>query len=308
MADFAPPPGPPPPKVPEGWKAVFNDQYQTWFYVNTYTKKSTWDKPTEPARPPVDDDAPPGAPPPSYSAGPGSHNVSDVKRRSFESNNPYKQGHETDEEYARRLQAEENTRGQSDSYYNQGGSGGGHSPNPPGLQGGYPGGPSPTSPGAGGAGAGGKRGFFSKLMGKPGGGSGSNSPYPQHAPPGSGYPPQPAGYQQGYPPQGPGYGGPGGYGGGPPGGGYGAPGGYGGYGGGGYGPPGGGYGYGQPQYVQQAPPRRSGGIGAGGAAALGLGGGLLGGMLLGEAIDGGDGGGGDDGGDYGGDDGGGGDF
>ena len=29
MAD-APPPGPPPPKVPEGWKAVWNDQYKEW--------------------------------------------------------------------------------------------------------------------------------------------------------------------------------------------------------------------------------------------------------------------------------------
>lgn len=223
--------------------------------------------------------------------------MSDVKRRSFESNNPYKQGQESDEEFARRLQAEENTRrdrGQADSYYNQGS---GPSPNPPGLQGGYPGGPSPTSPGAGGSN--GKRGFFSKLMGKPGGG-GSNSPYPQQAPPGSPFPPQPAGYQQGYPPQGPGYGPPGGYG--HPGG-YGPPMGPGGY--GGYGPPGG-YGYGQPQYMQAPPRRQGGGLGAGGAAALGVGGGLLGGMLLGEAIDGGDGG--DGGGDYGGDDGGGGDF
>ena len=51
MADFAPPAvstassdsahqaanvakGPPPPKLPEGWKAVWNDQYSEWFFVN----------------------------------------------------------------------------------------------------------------------------------------------------------------------------------------------------------------------------------------------------------------------------------
>jgi hypothetical protein len=54
----------------------------------------------------------------------------------------------------------------------------------------------------------------------------------------------------------------------------------------------------------QQTPQKSGGMGAAGGAALGLGGGLIGGMLLENAIDGGDGGdggGGDDGGDGGGD-------
>lgn len=261
------------------------------FYVNLYTKQSQWDRPTEPA-PRGDDDAPPGGPPPSYSSGPNNPNISDTKKP-LDSNNPYNRGGpgETDEQLARRLQAEEDARlggtdrGEAETYYNSSGGA-----NPAGLQGGYPGGPSatsPISPRPGSANSATKsRGFFSKLMGKQGGGS--NSPYPA----------QPAGYQSGYQS---GYGGQGGYG--APGGGYG---GYGPPGGGygGYGPPGGGYGgYGQPQYVQQAPPRRSG-LGTGGAAALGLGGGLLGGMLLGEAMDGGDGG--DGGGDYGGD--GGGDF
>ena len=27
---YAAPTGPPPPKVPEGWKAVWNDQYKEW--------------------------------------------------------------------------------------------------------------------------------------------------------------------------------------------------------------------------------------------------------------------------------------
>ena len=42
--------------------------FATRFYVNTFTKKSQWDKPTAPARPLEDDDGPPG-PPPSYSPG-----------------------------------------------------------------------------------------------------------------------------------------------------------------------------------------------------------------------------------------------
>lgn len=31
MADFVSPSGPPPPKVPEGWKAQWNEQYKEWF-------------------------------------------------------------------------------------------------------------------------------------------------------------------------------------------------------------------------------------------------------------------------------------
>ncbi|KAL8830483.1 MAG: hypothetical protein Q9170_005712 [Blastenia crenularia] len=31
MSSYAPPSGPPPPRVPEGWKAQWNDQYHEWF-------------------------------------------------------------------------------------------------------------------------------------------------------------------------------------------------------------------------------------------------------------------------------------
>lgn len=31
MADFAAPAGPPPPKVPEGWVARWNEQYKEWY-------------------------------------------------------------------------------------------------------------------------------------------------------------------------------------------------------------------------------------------------------------------------------------
>lgn len=30
VPDFAPPPGPPPPKVPEGWIAQWNANYNEW--------------------------------------------------------------------------------------------------------------------------------------------------------------------------------------------------------------------------------------------------------------------------------------
>ncbi|KAK8097420.1 hypothetical protein PG984_016559 [Apiospora sp. TS-2023a] len=63
MTEYAAPSGPPPPTVPEGWATRWNEQYQAWFYVNTYTKKSQWDKPTGPAEDPSAASAPSGPPP-----------------------------------------------------------------------------------------------------------------------------------------------------------------------------------------------------------------------------------------------------
>ncbi|KAI9748491.1 MAG: hypothetical protein M1815_003209 [Lichina confinis] len=80
MADVfagAPPPpsGPPPPtNLPEGWKAVYDERYHEWFYVNLYTKKSQWDRPTHPAEPDYAH-APPNSPPPSYAGGTSSANT-----------------------------------------------------------------------------------------------------------------------------------------------------------------------------------------------------------------------------------------
>jgi hypothetical protein len=174
---YAAPSGPPPPKVPEGWKAVWNDQYKEWFYVNLHTKASQWDKPTEPALKPGEEAAPPG-----YSSGPNDPAVSDTKRP-LESNNPYNNGgagaSETDEEMAHRLQNEEQHRshggpspmpgGQSDSYYGQN-QGQGQYP-----QGGYQGGPVPQSTDRG-VKSGGLLGkLASKLSSKSSGGHG----YPQ---------------------------------------------------------------------------------------------------------------------------------
>ena len=54
------------PNVPPGWKAVFDDEYSTWFYVDLSTKASQWEAPkgttwpSEAKRP----SGPP--PPPSY--------------------------------------------------------------------------------------------------------------------------------------------------------------------------------------------------------------------------------------------------
>jgi len=287
MADFAPPTGPPPPKVPAGYKAVWNDQYKEWFYVNIYTKKSQWNKPTEPIYPP--DEEAPGGPPPLYDH--GDAKSVEAEKSGLSSNNPYASAtggagssHDIseDERLARQLQEEENaraqgrptSRGASDSYYQQQAAYGqpagygqpgygqpgygqpGYTPTDSPMPAGEP-----LSEDRGKA----KGGFLGKLLGK-----GSHSK-PQYG----GYPPQQQYY--GGPPQGQ----------------------YGGY------PPQQGYYQGYPPQQQYGPPKKSG-MGAGTAAALGVGGGLLGGVLLGEALEGGDGG---DGGDYGGDDGGdGGDF
>ncbi|WPH03300.1 Hypothetical protein R9X50_00617700 [Acrodontium crateriforme] len=306
MADFAPPAGPPPPKVPEGWKAVWNDQYKEWFYVNTYTKASQWDKPTQ-AVYASGDSAPPGAPP-GYD-----HKSSPPTGPEKGSNNPYHQSGSTndDEALARKLQAEEQARatggstdrGASDSYYGAGGSnqapaygqgapayGQNASPGPYGQNAspyGQSGSPSPYGQQELPARdqQGGKKGLLGKIFG-------GSSSRPQQQNYGGGYPQQQygGGYSnQGYPPQG-----------------Y-PPQGY---------PPQGGY------YQQQQPARKQGGgMGALGGGLLGAGAGLVGGALLMDAIEdhdqneynqgyeaGADNGnyGGDDGGDFGGD--GGGDF
>jgi len=300
MADFAPPAGPPPPKLPEGWKAVWNDQYSEWFFVNIYTKKSQWDKPTEPVYPAGE--APLDHPPPSYAPGAGgpvgTHTTGTSEKSSFSSNNPYANVNVTDDEkYARQLQQEEEARARS------------HGPGAPGAGAshdyyGQPGQPQPNQYGGSYPQQSGtpygqsqtpmhdtqpqersskKGGLLGKLISKAQGhGSSSGS---------HGYPPQ---QQHGYGQHG-----------------YGAPMGA---------PMGGGY-YQQPGRPMMGGPmgggmmgggRRpgGGGMGASGAMALGAGGGLLGGALLGSAMaDGGDGGDtyinndyGDDGGDMGGGD------
>ncbi|KAJ5959084.1 WW/Rsp5/WWP [Penicillium vulpinum] len=308
---YAPPSGPPPPSVPEGWTAQYDDRYHAWFYVDLATGKSQWDRPEVP--PPRDDgNLPPNYHAPSYSnAGPGDPaaiaSMGDQKQP-MGSNNPYNSSTNTgpgnasphmideDARLAAKLQAEEDAqartrgtgagpgdRGTSSDYYNDV-----SRPQSTGP-GGYVAGPASPMPEQEQKRS--KGGFLSKLLGKTS--SSSSRPprqqqqyasYAQQGPPsgayygGGGYPPQ-------HSPQ-PGYGHPGqGYGGG-----------YGGY------PQQGGY-------YQQRPSRRQGGGGMGtaGAAALGVGGGLLGGMLIADAMDddhdddygggGDDYGGGDDGGD-----------
>ncbi|KAI4171243.1 MAG: hypothetical protein LQ343_004449 [Gyalolechia ehrenbergii] len=289
MSDYAPPSGPPPPRVPEGWKAQWNEQYQEWFYVNLHTKVSQWELPTQPAYPSSPTGAPSGPPPTYTGSGPSLQ-----PEKQLHSNNPYSAPQnpdynnasniDSDAAYAARLQAEEDerartatgrptSRGAADTYYGSQAQQQAQQPQPPGLQGNYPGAPGqqgsydqhelpPREQKSKGLG-----GLLSKLSGKASGGGSSSHGYPSHG--GGGFMPQQPGFGGGgYPPQQPGYGG---Y---PPQQGY-----------------GGGYG---------VPPKRHGGMGAGGAAALGLGGGLLGGALLADSM------GGDDGGeDYGGDDGGG---
>ncbi|KAI9684666.1 MAG: hypothetical protein M1829_000040 [Trizodia sp. TS-e1964] len=276
MADaFAPPAGPPPPKapsVPEGWKAQFNDEYKEWFYVNLYTKKSQWEKPTEPAHAATDHLSPDG-PPPSYEAvhspgqGQGDRKV-DAKSypgATASGGSSSQQSIEADARYAAQLQAEEDARADTPPTRDI---------NPRGRDG-YAGRPgydyapydtiplpprpnnatsSERSPGLLGKlfnkvqsstphrGDRLQRGSGQGQMGYYPGGYGQND-YSQttYGHPIYGFPPR-QGYAQPYGPQ---LAGP----------------------------------YGQP------PPRRGGGIGAGGAAALGVGGGVLGGVLLAEALD-----------------------
>ena len=224
--------------------------------MNLHTKKSQWDKPTEPAE---GEFGAPGGPPP-YAA--GDSRSTGPEKGSLSSNNPYGSGSaESDEAMARRLQAEEDarsqgrplSRGASDSYYNQSGAPQGYGQQPQGYaqsSSSYGQQELPPRPD-------GKRGFLGKLLGGKHGSS-SQQGYPQQH---QGYPPQQQQYYQG-PPQGQ-YG---------------------------YQPQQGYYGQGgypQQQYVQQQAPQRHGGLGAGGGLALGAGAGLLGGLALGEAMDGG---------------------
>ncbi|RDA93785.1 hypothetical protein CP533_0231 [Ophiocordyceps camponoti-saundersi (nom. inval.)] len=267
MADYAPPMGPPPPKAPEvpaGWVARWNDQYKEWFYVNVYTKKSQWEKPTAPVFPASENG--PDDPPPGYEPGSGPA-PTDTKKNPYDdhrSTAPHHAGPSEDDDakLAAKLQAEEDARAR---YASPGAGAGSYSG--PGAQYGqqdqYPQDLPPRGDKA-------KGGILGKLFGKgkasAGGGAGYGAGY-------GGYSPQPQ-QQQGYyaPPMQ--YGGPAGQ---PP--------------MAGYGPPQQGYGYGgyspQPGYgpmQSQAPAKRPGMGGAmpmalaGGA--LGMGAGLLGGGFM----------------------------
>lgn len=299
-APYAPPPGPPPPSVPEGWKAQYDDRYQSWyvlyliylginqikleklrwsslsrFYVDLATGKSQWEKP-EPSASPAGNA--PSDPPPSYDKVTPSDSTpianADEKKRPLASNNPYNpttssretanSAIDSDAQLAAKLQAEEDALAGSSSNS--------RGPGAPGSAGDYyseSSRPQSTGPYASGPSSSSpmpeqksrSKGFLSKLMGKS---SSSSRPPPQPRPQYALYPQQPppnAGY---YDPN---------YGRYPqqpmPGYGY-PPSGYGGY------PPQGGY------YQQQ--PQRKQGLGTGGAAALGVGGGLLGGLLLADAV------------------------
>lgn len=265
------------------------EQYSEYFYVNLLNKKSQWELPEAPA---TAGDSSLGAPP-SYDTKNDAQPLSAEKTGSSTGetmfgggSGTHKQNISADEEYARKLQAEEdarahgstsaNDRGAADAYYQAGGAPGtygtpqqsyGQQPQQYAQQQSYGQQQSYSQPqqqygqdqysqqqqqqssskSAG--------GFLSKLLGK-----GKTRPSS-----GGYYPPQqphPNYYQQ------------------------------------------------QPMYAQQPGRRPGGGMGMGTGMALGAGGGLLGGVMLGEALGhGGDDGGygGDDGG-YGGGDGGGGDF
>lgn len=155
------------------------------FKLNTlqlqiYTKQSQWEKPTEPVY--GDSGAPPSHPPPSYASHP---NPSSLGPEKFVSGTG-----ESDEAYARRLQAEENARagpghydnnrGASDDYYRQSqGTGVVPGPAPP-LGGGVYNQSMPVNESK-------SKGLLGKLMG-----GGHSQPHPQAQ-----YAPQQGYYQQG---------------------------------------------------------------------------------------------------------------
>ncbi|KAK2594878.1 hypothetical protein QQS21_007430 [Conoideocrella luteorostrata] len=298
MDDYAPPSGPPPPKAPEvpaGWVARWNDQYKEWFYVNVYTKKSQWDKPTAPVFP-TEDNAP-SEPPPGYEPGKNAPLAVDTKKNPYEDPIQEKSGlhdhggasssstQDEDARLAAKLQAEEDAkaRGGPTPPAGYGGAGAGaadsYAQGHPGHNQSQESFPSDLPPRDGSRGKDRGGGLLGKLFGKgknqqqnqAGYGNSGYGGYPQQQ---QGYYSSPPPQQQygGYPQQGPPMGGYGGY---PQQQGYGQP---------GYGAPGG-YGGG---YQQQQPGRKPGmggamGMGLAGGA-LGLGAGVVGGALIADAV------------------------
>ncbi|PYH42790.1 WW domain-containing protein [Aspergillus saccharolyticus JOP 1030-1] len=265
---FAPPPGPPTPSVPEGWKAQFDDHYKQWFFVDLRTGRSQWECPEAPPQAGTEIHGPPSEPPPSYDASglaKSSASAAAHEKKPLDSMNPYKSpgpGHQTlddDARLAARLQAEEDARafrrspapGGTASDYYIGGTrrqDAGYQSSDPQSQNSSLGPAQQRS-----------RGFLGKLKDKVAGNGGASYSRPQQPAPqhsysysqgeynyggGGGYPPQQAAY--GYPSY----------------------------------PPQGGY-----YSAQQQPQQRRHGMGTAGAAALGVGGGLLGGMLLADAVE-----------------------
>lgn len=265
------------------------------FYVNTFTKKSQWEKPTEPARAPVDDNGPSGLPP-SYTPGdkpaPTDTKINpyDDKPTSGTAGSSHN-AEDEDAKLARQLQAEEDARARG-SYGAPAGAAASYANTPPpqaypsqlpprpndladkgkSLLGKFFGGKKLGSSGHGSGGLGGLSGILGGgSHGGHHGGGGVPAPYggqPGYGAPAQGYGgygPPPGNYggypgQQGYYPQQPGYGG---Y---PP-----QHGGFGGFGG----------------HGSQGRPHKSGGMGMGamaGGAALGVGAGLVGGALVADAI------------------------
>ncbi|PYI12136.1 hypothetical protein BO78DRAFT_402855 [Aspergillus sclerotiicarbonarius CBS 121057] len=254
---FAPPPGPPTPSVPEGWKAQFDDRYKQWFYVNLRTGRSQWECPEGLAHAENDVQGPPSGPPPSYEASgsadrPALAATSDKKR--LDSMNPYNPSEsrdstlESDARLAAQLQAEEDARARRRSL-TQSGAASGYYVGDSRMQSAEYQSPQGTGPGPNQQRS---KGFFSKLMGRGSGGSSASYGRPQQF---YGYPE--GGYSGGYPPQQAGYGYPS----------YPAQGNY------------------YPQQQPQQQQRRHHGMGTAGAAALGVGGGLLGGLLLADAAE-----------------------
>ncbi|PWY86332.1 hypothetical protein BO94DRAFT_77911 [Aspergillus sclerotioniger CBS 115572] len=254
---FVPPPGPPTPSVPEGWKAQFDDRYKQWFYVNLRTGKSQWECPEGLAHADNDVQGSHSGPPPSYEASGSADRLAlaaDGDRKRLNSGNPYHPSEsrdstlEGDARLAAQLQAEEDARARPISPAQSGAVSNYYTEGPRVQSAGYQS-PQVTPPGSNQQR---NRGFFSKLMGRSSGSSSAGYGRPQQS-----YRYPQGGYSGGYPPQQAGYGYPS----------YPAQG-----------------NYHAPQQPQQQQ-RRNHGMGTAGAAALGVGGGLLGGLLLADVAE-----------------------
>lgn len=190
------------------------------YYVNTHTKQSQWNRPTEPVYPTSSGTPPPGGPPPNYTGGGAASSTHSNEKPALNTNNPYSATNplshtgsnpnvSEDERYAARLQAEEDARARQAAGSRGAQADYGSTPIPQS----YDQGQLPPREGK----TKGIGGFLSKLGGGGKHGQQQQQGYPQQQQGYGGYPAQGGyGQQGGYPPQQQGYGQPQGYGGYPP--------------------------------------------------------------------------------------------
>lgn len=77
------------PKLPEGWKTYWSNNYSKWYFKNIYTKKTQWNKPTLPIYPGrAATNGPPGGALLRYGHGSAIPNASRINSSKTEESNP----------------------------------------------------------------------------------------------------------------------------------------------------------------------------------------------------------------------------